>query len=73
MTSAIFVVPFRVGVGPTIAVDPGKTDGYGYSVIGQVPQAPTCLVRVWSDDATLDALAADPDTLYVEDCPNDAL
>ncbi len=71
MTSAIFCVPFQVGLGPVISLALGTADGCGYSVIGQVPNAPTCLVRVWSDDATLDALAALPDVLFMEDCADD--
>ena len=79
MASAIFVAPFQVGLGPVLP--PMQAEGVvqicytdvkgvlcgGYSCIGHVPQAPTCLVRVWSDEAGLDALAALPDMLYVCD------
>ncbi len=67
MASAIFVVPFQIGLGPVIPLDLGLVDGYGFSVVGHVPAASTCLTRAWSDEATLDALAALPDVLFVED------
>ena len=70
MASAIFICPMSDG-GPTLDMEQLLTetpvDGYGYSVIGQVPQAGTCLVRVWSTDAVLDALAADGNYEFVED------
>lgn len=69
MASAIFIVPLGEG-GPQLdnelIFDDG-TEGYGYSVIGQIPQASTCMVRVWSSDAVLTALAADDDYAFVED------
>lgn len=61
LTSAIFIAPVVDG-GPLVV----NTESYAY--IGPVPlPAPTCLVRVWADDATLDALAEQPDVLFVED------
>lgn len=70
MASAIFIAPITDS-GPQFDMEQLLTetpvDGYGYSVIGQVPQAGTCLVRVWSSDAVLDALAADGNCEFVED------
>ena len=69
MSSAIFVVPITVGVGPIVPdvlwedTDPKR----GYSCLGQVPSAETCLVRIWATEDCLDAIAADPDCLFVED------
>lgn len=73
MASAIFLVPFVEGQGPaldmaTLTADE-TVEGYGWSVIGHVPQATTCLVRLWASDATLDTLAESPDYLLVEDVP----
>jgi hypothetical protein len=72
MASSIFVAPFVQGQGAQltfdqIAPDGIQRDGDGWSVIGHVPQAGTCLVRVWASEAALDALAEDPDYLFVEE------
>ncbi|MFA6305705.1 MAG: hypothetical protein WC651_03175 [Candidatus Gracilibacteria bacterium] len=78
MSSAIFVVPWAPG-GPQLPpMESG--DGYqlhytdaggvlrgGYSCIGHVPQATTCLVRVYASSDVLDMMAADPAYLFVED------
>ncbi|HMR01765.1 MAG TPA: hypothetical protein PKA43_00175 [Candidatus Competibacter phosphatis] len=70
MAKAIFVCPFTEG-GPDLdiaqLVGNPPTDGYGWSCIGQIPQAPTCLVLVSSSEEVLDALAADEAYLFVED------
>ena len=71
MASAIFIVPFVTGKGPdldmeTITAD-GVVEGYGWSCIGQIPQVPTCAVRIWASEATLDTLAENPNYLFVED------
>lgn len=69
MASAIFIVPMTDS-GPTLDMELISDDGsggYGFSVIGQVPQASTCLVRIWSSDAVLDALATDEHIEFVED------
>jgi len=70
MAKAIFVVPFTEG-GPDLdiaqLVGNPPVDGYGWSCVDQVPQAPTCLVLVSSSDAVLDALAEDDRYLFVED------
>lgn len=67
MAKAIFVVPFTEGTGPDLDIDQlvgnPPVDGYGWSCISHVPQAPTCLV--------LDALAADERYLFVEDVSDD--
>lgn len=52
----------------TLAADE-TLEGYGWSMISHVPQADTCLVRLWASDATLDALAENSDFLFVEDVP----
>lgn len=76
MASAIFIVPLVAG-GPSldlhrlITEDPREI--YGYSVVGQIPSANTCLVRVWSSDTILDQLALDPDLLFVEDVTEEGI
>ncbi len=67
MSKTVFCVPFQPGVGPVISFDLGRDDGDGYSCIGPVGALPTCLVLVQSDEETLDALAALPDVVFVED------
>lgn len=71
MAKAIFVVPFTEGAGPDLDIDQlvgnPPVDGYGWSCIGQIPQAPTCLVLVSSSEEVLDALAEDEAYLFVED------
>ncbi len=71
MASAIFIVPFVDGQGAQLSMEQLQPvqEGDGWSLIGQVPQAPTCVVRVWANDTILDALAANPDYLFVEDVP----
>ena len=68
MPSAIFIVP-STEAGPTLDLEliQDGTPGYGYSVIGQVPQAGTCLVRVWASEEALDTLTASEDVEFVED------
>lgn len=76
MPKAIFTVPFP----PETNLPPmGANDGYclhyldgavlrgGYSIVGHVPEAPTCLVQVEASDAVLDQMALDPTYLFVED------
>lgn len=68
---AIFIVPIVNG-SPDLAMEQlyydnaGKLAG-GYSCIGQVPNATTCLVRVYASDDQLDTLAEDDRYLFVED------
>jgi hypothetical protein len=73
MASAIFIVPFVEGVGAQLSMGQiapnGPQEGDGWSLIGQVPQAPTCMVRIWASEAVLDELAENPDYLFVEDVP----
>lgn len=68
MASAIFVVPISDN-GPVLdmATIQDGTEGYGFSVIGHIPQAGTSLVRIWASDAVLDAMAADDNYLFIED------
>lgn len=69
MASAIFVVPFIEGQGAQLnmsQLEPVQ-EGDGWAMIGHVPQATTCLVRIWASDATLDSLDENPDYLFVED------
>lgn len=73
MASAMFVVPCTEG-GPELPMElltytneaTGEMAG-GWSCVGNVPVGGTCLVRVWSSDEQIDALAAMPDYLFVED------
>jgi hypothetical protein len=70
------VLPPIVGDGDELQLgyinEAGELCG-GYSAVGNIPYpAPplppnTCLVRVWSSEETLDALAASDDYLFVED------
>ncbi len=45
---------------------PGLMDG-GYSMVGRVPQAPTCIVQVDASAVTIAAMKADPAYLWLED------
>ena len=45
----------------------GAGDGSGWVVVGNVPQAQTCLVRVTSSSAVIDAMIADARFVYIED------
>lgn len=75
---AIFRVPFQVGLGPVLPPmsgddglqlhydDKGTLRG-GYSCIGYVDKGKTCLVLVEADKATIQAMAADPDYLFLKD------
>ena len=70
MAKAIFVVPFvdnnpAIDISLVLGISP--PDGYGYSCIGHVPQAPTCLVLIVSSDEVLDTLSENPDYLFIED------
>ncbi len=69
---AIFCAPFANGspvLPPMQAFDGGLQLGYtensilcgGFSCVGHVPQAPTCLVWVWADEATITAMSLDTD------------
>lgn len=71
------VLPPIVGDGDELQLgyinEAGELCG-GFSAVGNIPYpAPplpppnTCLVRVWSSDAQLDALAATDDVLFIED------
>ncbi len=75
MAKAIFVAPFIESQGPDLDIDQlvgnPPTDGYGWSCIGHVPQAPTCLVLVSSSEDMLDALADDEAYLFIEDVTDD--
>ncbi len=68
---AIFVVPLRYNesdVEPDFGgFDLGKEAGNGYSLVGQVPQAPTCLALVDSSPETIAAMEASEDFLLVEE------
>ena len=44
----------------------GTEQGYGWSCLGPVPEAPTCLVRVTSSEATIDAMILDDRYLFIE-------
>jgi hypothetical protein len=77
MRSAIFVCEILNGlvVLPPMEINPdsgfayalGVGDGSGWVVVGDAPQAQTCLVRVMSSSATIDAMIADARFVYVED------
>lgn len=67
---AIFVVPIAnsnadLDITQLVGIPP--IDGYGFSLIGQVPQVGTCLCLISSSEATLNALDADPKYLFVKD------
>ena len=75
---AIFCVPFQIGLGPVLppmSADEGLQLHYtenkvlkgGYSCIGYVDKRRTCLVLVEADKATIDAMAASPDYLFLKD------
>lgn len=66
MESAIFIVPV-VNSNPVVPEEiyTGE-EGSGYSCIGNVPNAPTCIVRMWTDQAVIDWMAAGDDYLLVE-------
>lgn len=74
MSSAIFVAPVENNnpVLPSMSdPDDGSLhlshgNGHGYSCVGLVPNAPSCLVRVYSDQSTIEAMATDPNYLFVE-------
>jgi hypothetical protein len=71
MAKAIFAVPFidnnpQIDMGIVQGIPP-VPNGYGYSCIGQVPQAPTGLVLIETSEDILDMLADHPDYLFVED------
>lgn len=73
MPSAIFVV----AVENTNPVAPPQEDqgdgsiylnhgeGHGYSCVGEVPQTGTALVRIYSDQATIEAMATDAAERYL--------
>lgn len=69
---AIFCVSIEVGNGPVIDVEliqyleNGELIG-GFSCIGHVPQAKTCLVQIESSEEMIDKLAEMDDYLFVED------
>jgi len=73
MLSAIFCVAMNGGLpdlppmqnGGSLALDAGE--GSGWTVIGQAPQTSTCLVRVTSSRAVIDAMKASADYLWIED------
>lgn len=70
MSSAIFICPIidsNIALDMEIVLTEFPVEGYGFSVIGQIPQTETCLVRLWSDDAVLSSLASDPNYEFVED------
>ena len=76
---AIFCVPFQVGLGPVLPPMSDADDGLqlhytvkgtlkgGYSCIGYVNDRKTCLVLVEASKATVNAMAASPDYLHMED------
>lgn len=75
LKSAIFCVPF---VGGSPALPPmesfdgrlalGAGEGSGWCCIGHIPQTTTCLVRVTTSQAVLDAMKASDEYLWIEDC-----
>ena len=75
MKTAIFAVPVANSTPQLPPFQPDETHDYGldagqhsgWSCLGQVPNAPTCLVRVRSSEATITAMKADPRYLWVED------
>lgn len=70
MARAIFVVPIvnsNADLNIAQLVGDPPVDGYGFSLIGQVPQVGTCLCLISSSETILDALDADPKYLFVED------
>lgn len=70
MAKAIFVVPIvdsNANLDIALLIGDPPVDGYGYSLVGQVPQAGSCLCLITASDTTLDALDADPKYLFVED------
>ncbi len=77
MSKGIFVVPFPPESSlppmhdPQGGVQLHYTEGGvlkgGYSCIGQVPQAPTCLVLVDASSAAIAAMQADAQYLFVEE------
>lgn len=71
MASAIFVAPMTPS-GPTLDMEliSDGTEGYGFAVIGQVPQDNACLVRIWSSEDVLAAMAADANYEFIEDVPD---
>ena len=81
---ALFCVPFEPG-GPVVPpMQQFDNTGYGltyndsltgemcggYSCVGHVPQAPTCLVLIESSAETIAAMRVDPQYLWVEDVPD---
>jgi hypothetical protein len=77
MRSAIFVCeivngspvlpPMAMSADSGFAYALGAGDGSGWVVVGNMPQAQTCLVRVTSSPATIDAMIADARFVYIED------
>ena len=80
MPKAIFLAPVPEGTsnftlpplsdpegGIQLYYDDNGTLRGGYSAIGQVPQAPNALVLIHSSQATIDAMDADDDYLWIED------
>jgi len=66
MASAIFAVPVASN-SPALTVGPdAEAQCLGFSCIGQVPVAATCLVRVYGTKSQLDALANDAKLMAVE-------
>ena len=75
MKTAIFAVPIinsQPQLPPFESDDPlepviGRVQGHGTSLLGQVPSAPTCNVRIRSSAAGIAAMKADPRYLWIED------
>ena len=77
MPKAIYLVPIEASnpVLPPFQSDDGYQLWYddagtlrgGYSLVGHVPQAPSCLVLVEASDAVLDLMAADARFVFMED------
>lgn len=74
MSSAIFCVPIENNnpVLPPMS-DPGDGsiylahgEGHGYSCVGLVPNTTTCLVRVYTDQAVIEAMALDNTYIFIE-------
>lgn len=72
MASAIFVVSIVDGqpqIDTQAILTSEPQEGWGYSIIGQVPTEAACLVRIWSSGEVLELLAADPNYEFIEDVP----
>lgn len=75
LNSATFITDIKDGtpVMPPQKPREGETlylsteEGAGWSVIGQVPQTSTCVVRVWTSAANLMAMKNDARFLFIED------